>query len=190
MAILKCCNTDKVGQKYFSLRIFLIDTNRSFSLSVRESVILLPRLTRECTGVMVVNFVRMSLSSLSFVLFQMTNRNLDESDRTLMFDEDITLHLQGQWTFLKHLLGAIRIDRQFQNSNWRNTAKDVVSKDFNREYWYGIANNFGRILFTYYQHLVTLLFVITCQYGCLRLMRIPYFMGENLAMNTTSTLQQ
>ena len=80
-------------------------------MSVRESVILLPRLTHECTGAMVVNFVRMSLSSLSFVLFQMTNRNLDESDRTLMFDEDITLHLQGQWTFLKHLLGAIRIDR-------------------------------------------------------------------------------
>ena len=39
-----------------------------------------------------VNVVRMSFSSLSFVLFQMTNRDLDESNRTLMFDEDITLH--------------------------------------------------------------------------------------------------
>ena len=27
-----------------------------------------------------------------------------------MFDEDITLHLQSKWTFLKHLLEAIRID--------------------------------------------------------------------------------
>ena len=60
---------------------------------------------------MVVNFVRMSFSSLSFALFQMTNQNLDESNQTLMFDEDITLHLQSKWTFLKDLLGAIRIDR-------------------------------------------------------------------------------
>ena len=52
----------------------------------------------------------MSSSSLSFVFFQMTNRNLDESNRTLMFDENITLHLQSKWIFLKHLLGAIRID--------------------------------------------------------------------------------
>ena len=59
---------------------------------------------------MVVNFVEMSFSSLSFVLFQMTNRNLDESNWTLKFDEDITLHLQSKWTFLKHLLEAIRID--------------------------------------------------------------------------------
>ena len=59
---------------------------------------------------MVVNFVEMSFSSLSFVLFQMTNRNLDESNWTLIFDEDITLHLQSKWTFLKHLLEAIRID--------------------------------------------------------------------------------
>ena len=35
---------------------------------------------------------------------------MDESNRTLMFDEDITLHLQSKWTFLKHLLEAIRID--------------------------------------------------------------------------------
>ena len=56
-----------------------------------------------------------------------------------MFDEDITVHLQSKWTFLKHLLGAIRIDRYFWNSNRRCVAKDVVSKDFIRKYWYGIA---------------------------------------------------
>ena len=56
-----------------------------------------------------------------------------------MFDEDITLHLQSKWTFLKHLLGAMRIDRYFWNSNRRCVAKDVVSKDFIRKYWYGIA---------------------------------------------------
>ena len=43
----------------------------------------------------------------------MTNRNLDESNRILMFDEDITLHLQTKWTFFKQLLGAIRIDDSF-----------------------------------------------------------------------------
>ena len=52
----------------------------------------------------------MSFSSLSFVLFQMTSRNLVESNWTLIFDEEITLHLQSKWAFLKHLLRAIRID--------------------------------------------------------------------------------
>ena len=46
--------------------------------------------------------VVMSFSSLSFVVFQMTNRN-----RTL--DESITLHLQNKWIFLKHLLGAVAV---------------------------------------------------------------------------------
>ena len=35
---------------------------------------------------------------------------MPESTRKLMFNEDITMHLQGKWTFLKHLLGEIRID--------------------------------------------------------------------------------
>ena len=30
----------------------------------------------------------------------MTNRNLDESNQTLMFYEDIILYLEGKWTFL------------------------------------------------------------------------------------------
>ena len=54
---------------------FCLCKSRSFTLSVRESVTFSPQLTRECTGVMVVNSVRMSFSSLSFVLFQMTNQN-------------------------------------------------------------------------------------------------------------------
>ena len=58
-----------------------------------------------------VNFVRMPFSSLFFVFFQMTNQNLDESNRTLMFDEDITVHLQSNRIFLKRLLEAIRIYR-------------------------------------------------------------------------------
>ena len=62
----------------------------------RESIIFLPRLKRDCTGAMVVNFVRMSFSSLSFALFQMSNRNLDKSNRTLMFHKDIKLHLQSK----------------------------------------------------------------------------------------------
>ena len=90
---------------------FCLCKSRSFTLSVRENVIFLPRLIRECTGDMVVNFVRMFFSSLLFVLFQITNQNLDECNRTVMFDEDITLHLQSKWIFLKHLLGAMRIDR-------------------------------------------------------------------------------
>ena len=45
---------------------------------------------------MVVNFVRMSFSSLSFVVFQITNQNLGESIQMLMFNEDITLHLQSK----------------------------------------------------------------------------------------------
>ena len=134
----------------------MVCKSRSFTLSVRESVIFLRRLTRECTGAMMVNFVRISFSSLSFVLFQMTNRNLVESNRTLMLDEDIALHLQNKWTFLKDLLGAIRIDRSFWDSNCRSTDKDVLSKGCSRKYWYGIANNFGRILFIYYQHIFTI----------------------------------
>ena len=54
---------------------FCLCKSRSFTLSVRESVTFSPQLTRECTGVMMVNSVRMSFSSLSFVLFQMTNQN-------------------------------------------------------------------------------------------------------------------
>ena len=60
-----------------------------------------------------------------------------------------TLQLKSKWTFLKHLLVAIRID------TWRGTAKDVVSKAFSIWYWSGITNNCGRILFTYYQHIFT-----------------------------------
>ena len=90
---------------------FCLCNLRSFNLSVREIVIFLTPLSRECTGAMVVNFVRMSFSCLAFVLFYMNNRNLDESNRILMFDKDITLHLQSKWIFLKHLLGAIRIDK-------------------------------------------------------------------------------
>ena len=62
---------------------FCLCKSRSFIFSVNESVMFLPRLTRKFTGAIVVNFVRMSFSSLSFVLFQMTNRNLDESNQTL-----------------------------------------------------------------------------------------------------------
>ena len=51
------------------------------------------------------------LYDLYFDLFQMTNQNLDESNQKLTFDEDITLHLENKWTFLKHLLWATRIDR-------------------------------------------------------------------------------
>ena len=54
---------------------FCLCKSRSFTLSVRVSVTFSPQLTRECTGVMVVISVRMSFSSLSFILFQMTNRN-------------------------------------------------------------------------------------------------------------------
>ena len=60
---------------------------------------------------MVVNFVKMPFSSLSFVLFQMTHRNLEELNRRLMFDEDMTLHFESKWTFSNHLLGVIKIDR-------------------------------------------------------------------------------
>ena len=82
---------------------------------VRESY--LPRITRDYTRAMVVNFARMSFSSLSFVFFQTTNRNLDQSVQTLVFDEDMTLHLQSRRTCPKHLEGATRIDREFWNGN-------------------------------------------------------------------------
>ena len=86
---------------------FCLRKSRRFTLSVRKSVIFLSRLTRECTGAMVVNFVRMSFSFLSFVLFQMTDRNLDESNQSLMFDEDINCICKANGALLR----AIRIDR-------------------------------------------------------------------------------
>ena len=92
ISILQVCLNSSANGRQPSLG-FCLCKSRSFTLSVKENIIFLPQLTRECTGAMVANFVRMSFSSLRFVFFQMTTRNLDESNQTLIFDEDIPLHL-------------------------------------------------------------------------------------------------
>ena len=104
---------------------------------------------------MVVNCVRiLSFSSLSFVLFQMTNQNLDESNRTLMFDENIILHLESKWTFLKHLLGAIRIDSfgiAIEEAQLKMSLVKILVENIDME----LPITLEEILFAYYQHIFT-----------------------------------
>ena len=76
--------------------------------------------------------------------------------------EDIALHLQSKCTFLKHLLEAIKIDSfgiAIEEARLKMLLGKIIEGNIDMSVWMPQIGD------------------------------IPYFIGENLAMNTTSMLQ-